>query len=219
MSEENEVKQKKKLSMAEKRRRMDRLYRILYVIVWPFFNLVHPIRTLHRERLPEGGALICPNHTSNADPVIVLLATAPHGGTRAMSKQEMLDVPVLGKLLAAIGVFGIRRGAGDVTAIKTAIKFLRAGDKVIMFPEGHRATEGEMLEAKNGVAMLALRTGAPIVPVYISPKKRWFRWTYVVVGEPFTPTCQAKRPTDEDYHAIGEEWKRRVNALEAEVRR
>ena len=90
---------------------------------------------------------------------------------------------------------------------------LKAGDKVIMFPEGTRAAEGEDLEAKNGVAMIALKTGVPIFPIFIEPKKRWFRWTRVVYGEPFYPTCENKKPTDADYRRIGQEWKRRVEEL------
>ena len=210
-------KTKKKLSFDEQRKRMDRFYRFLYVFVHFGFGLVRPLRVLHKERIPEGAALVCPNHTSNADPVVVMLAVAPHGKIRAMSKQEILDVPVLGWIVKGVGTFGVRRGTGDVNAIKTAIKYLRAGDKVIMFPEGHRATPGEMLDAQNGVAMLALRCKVPIIPIYIEPRKHWFCWTDVVIGEPYYPTSENKHPTDAEYRAIGAEWKRRVNELAAEV--
>ncbi len=201
-----------------KRKKINRMFQFIYLIVWPFFNLVHPIKVLHKERLPQGAALVCPNHTSLSDPVIMMLAGGRKAGIRAMAKQELLDTPVLGKIVAALGVFGVRRGAADVGAVKTAIRYLKAGDKVIMFPEGTRAAEGQDLEAKNGVAMIALRTGAPIFPVYIQPKKRWFRWTYVVYGEPFYPACEHKRPTEEDYHRIGLEWKKRVQELGESVK-
>ncbi len=213
MDAENKKTKKKTVDFETKRRRINWAFRVIRCIVWPFFNLVHPIKVKHRERYPEGAALVCPNHTSLADPVIMLLACGRGGGVRAMAKQELLDTPVLGKIVAALGVFGVRRGAADVGAVKTAIRYLKAGDKVIMFPEGTRAAEGEDLEAKNGVAMIALRTGVPIFPVYIQPKKRWFRWTYVVYGEPFYPACENKRPTEEDYRRIGQEWKRSVREL------
>lgn len=213
MAEENNKTKKKSEDFETKRRKIDRFFGIIQPIVKPFFNLVHPIKVVHKERYPEGAALVCPNHTSLSDPVIVLLASSRKCHTRAMAKQELLDVPILGKIVAALGVFGVRRGAGDVGAIKTAIRYLKAGDKVIMFPEGTRAAEGEDLEAKNGVAMIALKTGVPIFPIYIEPKKRWFRWTRVVYGEPFYPTCENKKPTDADYRRIGQEWKRRVEEL------
>ncbi len=208
---------KKTVDFEAKRKKTNRVFRILYPIVWTFFNLVHPIKVVHKERFPQGAALVCPNHTSLADPVIMLLAGGRKAAMRAMAKQELLDTPVLGKIVAALGVFGVRRGAADVGAIKTAIRYLKAGDKVIMFPEGTRAVEGEDLEAKNGVAMIALKTGAPIFPVHIEAKKRWFRWTHVVYGEPFYPVCENKRPTEADYHRIAQEWKQKVQELGEDI--
>jgi lysophospholipid acyltransferase (LPLAT)-like uncharacterized protein len=78
--------------------------------------------------------------------------------------------------------------------------------------------EGEDQEAKNGVGMLSLKTGAPIVPVYIEPKKRWFRFTHVVIGTPFYPTSESKRPTAADYSRIGDQWKQQVKLLEGQAR-
>ena len=208
---------KKAVPFDKQRRRQNAFYRFVYPFVWAAFNLVYPLKVLHRERVPEGAALVCPNHTSNADPVIIMLAIAPKGGIRAMAKQELFEIRILGWFLRCIGSFGVRRGSGDVNAIKTAIKYLRAGDKVVMFPEGHRGTDGEVQDAQNGVAMLSLRTGVPILPVYIEPIGRKFHRLHVVVGEPFQPVSASKRPTDAEYQAIGAEWKRRVTALEAEV--
>jgi 1-acyl-sn-glycerol-3-phosphate acyltransferase len=204
---------KKTQDFETKRKKINRLFPVVYVIAGFFYNIVHPIRVINRSNFPQGPALVCPNHTTLADPVIMMLAGGPTGHQRPMAKQELLEIPVLGKILSAIGVFGVRRGGNDVGAIKTAIRYLKAGDKVIMFPEGTRVTEGEDVEAKNGVAMIALKTGAPILPVYISPKKRWFRWTYVVMGTPFLPTCENKRPTPEDYGRIAAQWKAEVQKL------
>jgi 1-acyl-sn-glycerol-3-phosphate acyltransferase len=218
MEAENKKKEKKTVDLDTKRKRINRFFHIVYPIAGFFYSLVHPIKVLHRERFPEGAALVCPNHTGLSDPVIMMLAGGWNGHQRPMAKQELLDTPVLGKIVAALGVFGVRRGGNDVGAIKTAIRYLKAGDKVIMFPEGTRVAEGEDLAAKNGVAMIALKTGAPIFPVYISPKKRWFRWTYVVFGEAFTPTCEGKRPTEADYRRIGAEWKEKVRLLGEELK-
>jgi len=77
------------------------------------------------------------------------------------------------------------------------MKFLKSGEKVLLFPEGTRHKDGEAGDAKTGAAMLAVRTGAPIVPVYVPAKKRWFRRTPVVIGAPFTPQIQGKRGTAE----------------------
>jgi 1-acyl-sn-glycerol-3-phosphate acyltransferase len=209
---------KKSADFEQVRRGNDRWYHLVFPIVKFFFNLVHPLKIEGRENIPQGAALVCPNHTALNDPVIAALALGWHNPMRAMAKQELLDVPVLGKICSALGVFGVKRGQADTKAIMTAIRYLKAGDKLVMFPEGTRVAEGEDQEAKNGVGMLSLKTGAPIVPVYIEPKKRWFRFTHVVIGTPFYPTSESKRPTAADYSRIGDQWKQQVKLLEGQAR-
>ena len=86
-----------------------------------------------------------------------------------------------------------------------------------MFPEGTRSKDGDMGEGKTGVAMLSLRTGAPIVPIYIPAKKTWFHRTPVVFGEPFLPQVEGGRGNAEDYERIAAELMERIAALEAEA--
>lgn len=198
---------------------MERWYRIIYCILYPFFNLVHPSRAIGRENLPEGGALICANHTKASDPLFIVFAFGLKHRVCAMAKAELLRVPVVGPLLAKAGVFGVERGKSDVSAIKTAIKLLKSGEKMIMFPEGtRRSEESQEHEAKTGVAMLALRTGVPIVPVYIPGKKPWFRPTPVVIGQPYHPQTADKRATPEEYRAIADDLMSRIMALSQEVK-
>ncbi|MCI8477291.1 MAG: 1-acyl-sn-glycerol-3-phosphate acyltransferase [Oscillospiraceae bacterium] len=193
---------------------MRTVYLILYCIAWPFFNLVHPCRAIGREHIPEGAALVCANHTRLSDPLFIVFAFHRQHQLRAMAKAEFMSFPVLGWLLKQAGIFGVERGKSDVSAIKTAMKFLKSGEKVLLFPEGTRHKDGEAGDAKTGAAMLAVRTGAPIVPVYVPAKKRWFRRTPVVIGAPFTPQIQGKRGTAEEYRAIAEELMERICALE-----
>lgn len=125
-----------------------------------------------------------------------------------------MRIPVLGWLLSKAGVFAVNRGKSDVGAIKRAMRCLKDGDKLLMFPEGTRSKTGEMGEGKNGVAMLALRTQSPIVPIYIPAKKKWFRRTPVVFGEPFYPQAESGKGNAEDYTRIAEELMERITALE-----
>ncbi len=81
---------------------------------------------------------------------------------RAMAKIQIMQVPVIGFLLGKAGVFGVDRGHADMKAVKTALRFLKNGDKLLMFPEGTRVHEGEDVSAKTGAAMFATRTGAPL---------------------------------------------------------
>lgn len=197
---------------------MRRLYTVLWYLVWPFFSLVHPCRLAGRENLPAHGGLFCANHSSNADPVCLMLTLGPRYQLRPMAKAELLRVPVLGPLLKRLGVFGIERGKSDVNAIKTALRCLKSGERVLMFPEGTRIRDGvdkygNSGEAKAGAVMLAVRTGAPLVPVYIPPKKRWFRFTTVVIGAPYQPKAEGKKMSAEDYRAVAEDLMERVYAL------
>jgi len=135
-----------------------------------------------------------------------------------MAKAEFMRVPVLGWLLKKAGVFAVDRGKSDIGAIKTAIKYLKSGENVLLFPEGTRIKNGvdkngNESEAKTGAAMLAVRTGVPIVPVYIPPKKKWFRFTDIIFGEPYYPQVEGRKGTAEEYKAIAEDLMARIYSL------
>lgn len=191
----------------------DRFFCALYAVVWPFFNLVHPVKAIGRENIPEGAALICPNHTKASDPFFVLYAFKRKHIMRAMAKAEVMRVPVVGWLLRKAGVFGVDRGSADINAVKTALRVLKDGYKLLMFPEGTRVEEGESVEAKTGAAMFAVRTGSPIIPVYIPAKKRWFRPTTVIIGQPYYPQVAGRKGTSEEYRAIADDLMKRIHAL------
>ena len=82
-----------------------------------------------------------------------------------------------------------------------------------MFPEGTRVQPGKEGDAHSGAAMLATRTGVPIVPVYIPRKKKWFRKTTIVFGEPYIPEFEGRRATSEDYKRISTDLMARIGAL------
>ena len=144
-----------------------------------------------------GPLIVTANHSSNADAVLLACWLTPALGRRIhwLGKQEALDWPVLGRAIAANGVFGIRRGAADLEAFRAAKRVLDDGHVLGVFPEGTRSPDGTIQEAKEGAAILALRTGAPILPVGISgtdrfwPRGRGLRVGGAVrmrVGRPFT---------------------------------
>lgn len=197
---------------------MRTVYSILWCIIWPFFSLFHPCRGVGKEHLPEGGALYCPNHSCLNDPVCFVMAVGRKRQMRVMAKAEFMRVPVLGWLLKKAGVFAVDRGKSDIGAIKTAIKYLKSGENVLLFPEGTRIKNGvdkngNESEAKTGAAMLAVRTGVPIVPVYIPPKKKWFRFTDIIFGEPYYPQVEGRKGTAEEYKAIAEDLMTRIYSL------
>ena len=184
---------------------MNPWYKGILNVGWPFFTLYHPIKVAGQENIPEGGCLVCANHSSMSDPCFVVVAFSKKRQLHIMAKASGMRIPLLGPLLKKAGIFGIERGKADFNAIKTAMKLLKDGEYVLMFPEGTRVREEDDIEAKNGAAMLAVRTGVPVLPVYIPVKKPAFRRLTVVIGEPYHIVPETRRPSQEDYHRYANE--------------
>ena len=195
---------------------MNKLYTIFYPLIWLFMRIFHPWAVSGRENLPEGGVLLCGNHTTLGDPVYVVCAVGPRPQMHVLAKEEVMQVPLLGPLLRKGGMIGIKRGKSDVGAIKECIKVLKGQEPLLIFPEGTRVKEGQSVEAHSGAAMLATRTGVPLLPVYIQPKKRWFRRTRVIFGQPYQPEYEGKRPSPEDYERIAADLMVRIRKLGGE---
>lgn len=189
-------------------------FSIFYAIVWLFFNLVHPGKAVGRENVPKGGCLLCGNHTRYSDPLFIILALGRRDHPYIMGKAELFKIPVLGWILKKAGVIPVDRGKSDVKAIKESMRVLKDGKKLLMFPEGTRVKEGSDQAAKTGAAMLAVRTGVPLVPVWVPARLGWFRRTPVVFGEPYTPQLpEGQKPTTEDYRRIADDLLGRIKAL------
>ncbi len=197
---------------------MSKVYAIVYPFIWAFLKVFHPWKHHGSVRLPEGPLLICGNHSSIGDPLYVMGSVGRKEQLRILAKDELMHIPVLGWLLKMVGVIGVKRGKSDVGAIKESLKVLKSGRKLLLFPEGTRVKEGEEVEAHTGAAMLSTRTGAPILPVYISTDKKWFKTTHVVFGTPYYPTYEGKRATAEDYERISKDLMDRIHALKGEIR-
>jgi 1-acyl-sn-glycerol-3-phosphate acyltransferase len=129
------------------------------------------------ERIPrEGPLIIASNHLSNADGVIVGGWLTPRLGRRIhwLGKREMLEWPILGTMARHGSVHPIDRGGADVEAFRLAQRILDEGHVLVVFPEGTRSTTGGLQEAKDGLALLALRSGAPILPVGVYGTDRFW---------------------------------------------
>lgn len=165
------------------------LWRILFPAVRALALFLAPVRVEGRERIPRGAAILVANHASWKDPP--WLAFALGRAVRFMAKQELFGVPVLGGALRAAGNFGVHRGTSDRRALVTALRVLQAGLPLGLFPEGHRSESGAMIRAHPGIALIARRSDAPIVPIGIVGSKRarlgrvWRRDITFRIGEPF----------------------------------
>ena len=162
-----------------------RAFRFWYLLLWPITHLVYPVRVRHRERLPQGAMVLCAPHSSMVDPVLLMMALGRGYYPRFMAKKELFEKPLLGKILGSMGVFPVDRGKPDLHAIRTAMEILRDGGTLGIFPEGTRVHTEATGSAHNGAVMLASRTGASLVPVWLTREKRLFRPVDVVIGEPY----------------------------------
>ncbi len=145
----------------------------------------------------SGPVILAANHASAADPVLVGAFLMPKIGRRMnwLGKRELFDVPILSWLARQGGVHGVDRGAADLEAFRIASRVLEAGHVLAIFPEGTRSPTGTLQRGLDGDGLLALRSGAPIVPVGVGDSDRfWPKWRLlprpggrvtVRVGAPF----------------------------------
>ncbi len=122
----------------------------------------------------EGPVILAANHISNGDAVILGAWLTKRLGRRIhwLGKKEMFDWPIVGWMARNGGVHPVDRDAADIDAFRTAERVLNEGHVLMIFPEGTRSPTGELQKPKDGLAMLALRTGAPIVPIGIADTDR-----------------------------------------------
>ena len=192
---------------------MTRFYRIIYAIAAPIIHLLFPCRTVGLEDLPEGGALLCANHISGWDPILIALSLPRDARLTVMAKDQLFRIPLLGFFLRKLGIFPVKRGGNDLTAMKTAMKVLSGGNRLLVFPEGTRVEERGEVEAKGGVTMMATRTGVPMVPIYCGGKHKFLRKTTIVFGKPYMPVIAGRKPTPDENRAIAQEILERIYAL------
>ena len=123
---------------------------------------------------PDGPVILASNHVSNLDGVILGSWLVPRIPRRIhmLGKKEMFSWPLIGYLARNGGVHPVDRSGADVEAFRTAERVLEQGHILLIFPEGTRSPDGRLQKARDGLAMLALRTDAPIVPIGVANSDR-----------------------------------------------
>ena len=165
------------------------VYLFIGLVSWPFVMGLYRLRARGVEHLPEGGFVLAANHTSNFDPWPLGIPLLPKRQLRFMAKSELFN-PVLGPIIRAGGAFKVRRGEGDIEAVRTAVGLVKEGEIVVMFPEGTRREKGlrkkHVARAHTGAARIALGAKAPLVPAAIKGTDRLSRLgpLRVAFGEP-----------------------------------
>ena len=179
----------------------NKLNRAIYLIgstlVRPFFRT----KVVGKENIPADGCLICPNHTTASDAISIILALGKNCDYAIMAKAELFKNRILAWLFNAVGGFPVNREGNDLNAIRLGTKALKTGKKLILFPEGTRRRDGKLGPAKAGAGMFAMRANVPIVPVYITPGKKFLRRTTVRFGEAFYPECIGEKHAEQYQNA------------------
>lgn len=180
----------------------------------PVFRAVLRVRAADAQNVPAQGALVlCANHRSNLDPV--LLSVAFPRPMRYMAKAELFRIPLFSRLITALGAFPVHRGANDREAIKTALSVLQSGEVLGMFPEGHRNRGAGLMRFRSGALRLAAQTRAPLLPAVIVRLGRWpFGRVEVHFGPPVSPQAlgyDEKEP--ESLHAATDALRSQMLAL------
>lgn len=183
---------------------------IYYVVGFVSF-LLHPVSVEGMEKLPRNGVLLCPNHASNWDPILIALKLPVNYRLHLMGKEELFRNPVMNWVLRKVGGFPVDRGGADIQAVKTAMQAIRQGDNLLIFPEGTVIrngighTDGLPAHAKAGVAVIGVRTGATMVPVFVDGEKKLFRRTRIIFGDPYEPVYTGRRGTAEEMQKIADD--------------
>jgi 1-acyl-sn-glycerol-3-phosphate acyltransferase len=159
---------------------------ILKCIAIAVFGVFFRVKLINRHNIPEkGAAVLCSNHVGELD--MFFIGYRIKRLVHWMAKEELFKNSIISFILRRLGAFPVKRGKGDIESIKIALKLLKDGHILGIFPEGTRTKRKDikLIKAKPGVAMFALKSGAPIIPVAIEGKVKMFGKIRVIFGEPF----------------------------------
>jgi len=141
-------------------------YRILHVIIFILAKIIFRLRVVGHSNIPKrGGVIIAANHVSYLDPP--LIACSMFRMVNFMAMAELFKNPIWGTLYRILGAFPVRREEADVGAIRHAIRLLKKGKVLLIFPEGTRSYDGSLQEPKGGTGMIAALSRAKVVPTFI----------------------------------------------------
>jgi len=170
------------------------------------------------DKIPRKGAVIvASNHMSNWDPIMVGISLPRP--VYFMAKVELFNNKILGKLLTALHAFPVKRGAADRKAIRQALQVLEEGKVLGIFPEGARKKVLPDAQVQSGVALLALKSGAPVIPVACIGTDKdfplgWFSPLLVKVGNPIKlDKYKGQKITSALLEEVSEEIMQEINSL------
>ena len=176
-------------------------YGFLKKVVNAFIQIILPYKLIGKEKVQDGACVLVGNHYRIWD--IVHMACTTKEKVHFITKQELYKSKFLGHLCDIVEAIPVSRDGQDAKAVMTALRYLKKGEKISMFPEGTRnRTDADLLPLKGGAALCAFKARVPVYPVMCLRKTRFFRRTKIVVGDGFELSeFYDKRMSAEDYAA------------------
>jgi 1-acyl-sn-glycerol-3-phosphate acyltransferase len=189
------------------------LYNIAKFIANVIFRLVFFIDVKGKKNIPkEGRIILCFNHISNLDPVILGMSLPRQ--IHYMAKKELFQNKILGKIVRMLGAFPVDRKSADLSAIRAALKVLKNEDCLGIFPEGTRVREEKIDNAKPGIALISIKGKAPIVPIFIKSKYKPFSRVTIIIGEPmYLNEFDGKKLSTDEYKALSQKIMKTIYSL------
>lgn len=162
------------------------LFRLSRFLLHVFLVTCFKFKVYGKENIPKPPYLVVPNHTSNLDPPLVGVACKKYF-IDFMAKQEMFDSPKIGWWTRLVNCIPVDRESKSPASLKIAIKRIRKGRVVCIFPEGTRSDDGSLKAAKRGVGFLISKAQVPVLPVYVDGSLVAFpRGGKIKFGSPLT---------------------------------
>ena len=167
-------------------------------------QILFPFKLVGPEKVEDGACVLVGNHYRIWN--IVHMACTTKEKMHFITKKELYKNKFLAHLCGIVEAIPVSRDGQDAKAVMTALRYLKNGEKISMFPEGTRnRTEEELLPLKGGAAMFAIKARVPVYPVMCPHKTRLFRRTKILVGDPIDLSAfYERRLTAEDYAAAEE---------------
>lgn len=203
------------------------LYAIYHAVFYTLAKLFFRLRVIGHHHIPEtGGVLIAANHVSYTD--IPFLGCAMKRRVNFMGRAGLFKNPIVGWFYRTGGGFPIERGSISRDKLGEAIKRLKAGKVVVIYPEGGRSVDGRLGSGMPGIGMLVALTGVPVVPAHLTGtdkvlpvRSKWIRIHPVTVlfGEPldFKGLIKQSEPSKAVYRTISNTVMARIHELAAQA--
>ena len=194
------------------------MYIFSKIVVGAIYSIIFRMKVYGKENLPAtGGCIICSNHSSNHD-IVVLGLTAFKRRPVFMAKKELFKNPIVAWILNGFKPIPVDRDNPGTGTFKKVLEVLKEGKAFAIYIQGTRKKEIDVADTKSGVALFALKSEAPVIPVHIQSTFKLFSRINVYIGEAITfEEYYGKRARTEDLNTVAEKIMDAIIKLPDEV--